>query len=227
LLFVSSGTPPLDTHGSKRHAAARHARIEVAAEQDLLVILVAVLDVLDAEERERAADRQGDAGDQQLLLIELRRADGPRRREAREDEDGGVDRAVLHVQVLVRVRVQLGVVVAIEDIGDEQRREEQHLLRQEQPDAELAGVELVLGVVVVVLDEPRVVAVAALGVRLVAVVRALGVAVVVPVGLVGFLGHLSSSPGGTVGGTGPAPDERPLVGFDSTPATAWACSPLA
>jgi len=52
------------------------------------------------------------------------------------------------------------VVVPVEDVRDEQRREEQHLLRQEQPDAELAGVELVLRVVVVVLDERRGVAVA-------------------------------------------------------------------
>ena len=47
----------------------------------------------------------------------------------------------------------------IQHVRDEQRREEQHLLREEQPDAELAGVELVLRVVVVVLDEPRLIAV--------------------------------------------------------------------
>ena len=64
-----------------------------------------------------------------------RRAHCPRRREAREDEDGGVDRAVLHVEILVRVRVDLGMVVAIEHVGDEQRREEQHLLGEEQPDS--------------------------------------------------------------------------------------------
>src|SRR5262249_22297207 len=61
-----------------------------------------------------------------------------------------------HVEVLVGVRVDLGVVVAVEDVGDEQRREEQDLLGEEQPDPELAGVELVLRVVVVVLDERRV-----------------------------------------------------------------------
>ena len=61
----------------------------------------------------------------------------------------------LHVEVLVRVRVDLAVVDAVQDVRDEQRREEQHFLREEQPDPELAGVELVLRVVVVVLDERR------------------------------------------------------------------------
>ena len=56
------------------------ARIEVAAEQDLLVPLVRVLDVLDAEERARAQDRDREAADQQLALIELRRSAPPTRR---------------------------------------------------------------------------------------------------------------------------------------------------
>jgi hypothetical protein len=88
----------------------------------------------------------------------------PRRGQAGEDQHRGVDRAVLHVEVLVRVRVDLGVVDAIQDVGDEQPREEQHLLGEEQPDPELAGIELVLGVVVVVLDERRAVVRAVLGV---------------------------------------------------------------
>lgn len=69
------------------------------------------------------------------------------------------------------VAVQLGVVVAVQDVGDEQRGEERHLLREEQPDPELARVELVLAVVVVVLDERRAVMVAVIG----AVIRAVGV----------------------------------------------------
>ena len=117
--------------------------------------LVRVLEVLDDEERARAHQRDHDAEDQPLLLIELRAANGPRGRQRREDQDGGVDRAHLHVEVLVCVRVDLRVVVPVEDVRDEQRREEQHLLTEEQPDPELAGVELVLRVVVVVLDERR------------------------------------------------------------------------
>src|SRR6185503_13517807 len=116
---------------------------------------------------------------------------------AREDQHGGVDRAVLHVEVLVGVRVDLGVVVAVEHVRDEQRREEQHLLGEEQPDAELAGVELMLRVVVVVLDE-RVAAVAVL------VASFAGVEIVVGVWLVGLIGgHLCSvcSAGGSVAGS--------------------------
>ena len=137
------------------HATRADARIEVATEQDVLVDLVHVLDLLDVQEGERAQDRHGAAADQAGSLIELRASHAPRCREAREDQHGGVDRAELHVQPLVGVAVDLRVVDPIQDVRDEQRREEQHFLREEQPDPELAGVELVLGVVVVVLDEPR------------------------------------------------------------------------
>src|SRR5262249_51033762 len=81
---------------------------------------------------------------------------------AREDQDGGVDRAEFDVEPLVRIAVNLAVVDTVEDVGHEQRGEEQHLLREEQPDSELAGIELVLSIVVVVLDERR--AVMAVGV---------------------------------------------------------------
>jgi hypothetical protein len=193
--------------GQELAAARADARIEVPAEQDVLVDLVRVLDVLDAEERARTPDRHRDAEDEASLLAQLRAAHGPRRGEAREDQDGGVDRAVLHVQVLVRVRIDLGVVVAIQDVRDEQRREEQHLLGEEDPDPELARVELVLGVVVVVLDERRAVAVA---------MPVIGMAVVVAVRGVWLIGHLSSSPGGMVGGTGSPSARKPLAGWTVT-----------
>jgi len=119
----------------QRVLAGADARIEVAAEQDLLVDLVAVLDVLDAEEGERACDRDRDAGDEALLLVELRAAHGPRRGQRREDEDSCIDRAVLHVEPLVGVAVNLAVVDAVQDVRDEQRREEQDFLREEEPDA--------------------------------------------------------------------------------------------
>ena len=115
--------------------------------------LVRVLEVLDHEEPARTRDGGGEAADQQLRLAELRGAHGPGGREARRDQHAGVDRAHLRVEVRVRVRVDLRVVRPVEDVRDEQRREEQHLLPQEDPDAQLAAVELVLRVVVVVLDE--------------------------------------------------------------------------
>ena len=62
----------------------------------------------------------------------------------------------------------------IHDVRDEQRGEEQHFLREEEPDAELAGIELMLGVVVVVLDEPGLIPVS----PMVAVVSSRGAVIV-------------------------------------------------
>ena len=145
--------------------------------------LVRVLDGLDAEEPERTHDRDREARDEPGLLVLLRAAHSPRRRQRRHDQHRGVDRAPLHVEVVAGVGVDLGVVVAIQDVRHEQRREEQHFLGEEEPDAELGGVELVLGVVVVVLDETRaVVAVPVVVVTVVVVTVVVPVIVVVVVG---------------------------------------------
>jgi hypothetical protein len=118
--------------------------LEVFTGQKSIVVLVRVLHVFHAHERERAGDGDDDVDHQQLLLGQLRVAHRPGGSQAGEEQHAGVDRAQLGIQEVVRVNEHLRVHRAVHGVRAEQPGEEQDFSQQEQPDAELAGVELLL-----------------------------------------------------------------------------------
>src|SRR5438093_627496 len=55
----------------------------------------------------------------------------------RRSEDDGVERAEAYVEVVARLEEGLVIARPVEGVGEEEPAEEHHLLREEEPDAEL------------------------------------------------------------------------------------------
>ena len=128
-------------------------RVGVAFEDErrpghqVLVELVAVLDRLDPEEDRAEHDREDEEHHLRPAPAELRAVHRERHREARADEDGGVEAAEGDVEVMARLRERLRVREAIHGVHEKEPAEEEDLLRDEHPHAELRGTMLVLGAV--------------------------------------------------------------------------------
>ena len=109
-----------------------------------MVVLVS----LHAEEREAQDDGRRHEGDLNFRRApRLRRPDGERHRQARSDEHGGVEGADLPVEVVAGGHEGFGVLHSVDEVCEEQPAEEHHLLRDEDPHAERAGLALLFEVV--------------------------------------------------------------------------------
>src|SRR2546423_14286449 len=111
-------------------------------------IFLAVLESLHAEERQTQKHRRRHEGDLAFgRAARLRGPDGERHRQARSDEHGGVEWADLPVEVVAGGPEGLGVLHTVDEVGEEEPAEEHHLLRDEDPHAERAGLALLFEVV--------------------------------------------------------------------------------
>ena len=119
--------------------------------------LVGILDRFDAQEDRCARQRRGQHRGQQLVLFFLGTANAPRHREGAEQQDAGIDRTELGIQKLAATFKDFRPPGAENRVGTEHPAEEQDFRHQEQPHAQLAAVELLLGRVKVVRQVRRVI----------------------------------------------------------------------
>ena len=97
------------------------------------------------EREEGGADERGDEVEvEPEPLVELGGADAHGDGEAGEEQDDRVQGAPPHVEVERAVGERLRVEHAVHRVGAEEAGEEEHLGGEEEPEAELAGVELLL-----------------------------------------------------------------------------------
>ena len=122
-------------------ASGRYAR----AGQQPFLPLVLVLDELDAQEAEAADERDGQQPDQPPPAAQLRGADRRGHREAAEDQHHRIQRPKRLREIQVGVDENLRMVGPINGIGAEQPGKQQDFRGQEEPDAELARIELLAG----------------------------------------------------------------------------------
>ncbi|MDZ7772024.1 MAG: hypothetical protein U5K31_04690 [Balneolaceae bacterium] len=123
------------------------------ARVDAQVEFVFVLKVLD--HHEHAGQGNGDAqvdGDV-AYLVELGRLDGHGHRQGAPDQHEGVDASPERVKFGGGHRKELGVPDPVDDVGGEESPEHEDLGGQEHPHPELGGVELLLRIHKVVLQE--------------------------------------------------------------------------
>ena len=108
------------------------------------IVLVVVLDALDAKEDEAAENGEAESDAVGVELAFLERDPGPDHGDAGDDQDDGVGEAERDVLDVVGPGAVLGA-EADEEIGGEDRAEEHDLGGEEEPDAELAVIEAGIG----------------------------------------------------------------------------------
>ncbi len=137
--------------------------VEVRAPEELTrqrsnVELVGVLEVLHDHERAGAQERDDQEDARVLLtaplellvlgnaflLADLSGAHGHRRRPTRDEQHDRVECTHLPIEQTRPYRPSLGVPAAEDEVGDEETAEEQDLLAQEEPHADLRSLELLL-----------------------------------------------------------------------------------
>ena len=111
--------------------------VVLARPQKPVLPLGAVLDVLDPHEDEGAGHGGDDQPLEQLELLELRRADRPGDGEGAEDQDHRVEGAEPGVEEVGAENEDLGVVDAVDGVGDQKAPEEENLRPEEEPHPEL------------------------------------------------------------------------------------------
>ncbi len=103
-----------------------------------------VFDILDAEKDEGKQQSQHQMQDKAAALAELGAAHGPGHRQAAGQQDDGVERAQLFIQMDMGMDKHIGMVGAINSVGAEQPAEKEHFGGQKKPHAQFAGLELLL-----------------------------------------------------------------------------------
>lgn len=112
------------------------------APEDAFMNLVAVLNILDAHEAEAAQDGNPEIDDQPATVAQLGTANAPRHRQAAEEQHAGIDGTHVLVKEAVGVLEDFGVVVTIDGVSGKESTEEEDLLCDERPHAQLASFEL-------------------------------------------------------------------------------------
>ncbi len=127
-------------------------RTEVLTGQQAIVELMAVLEVLDHEECGGTCERDREQDGGFLGLVLLSRTNGKSHREARADEDDGIDTTHHAIEMMVCLDKRREVLAPKDGKRAEEAAEEQDFRDEEEPHAHATGVELVRGCVEVVGD---------------------------------------------------------------------------
>ena len=119
--------------------------LEHATGDEVLVPLVAILDVLDPQEGAAENDRGDEPPRNRVATsIGLRGADSQRHGQAAGDQHDGVEGAPANAEEVRASGKGFDIFVAIHSIGTEQPPEEQDFLDDERPHAETGGFVLLL-----------------------------------------------------------------------------------
>ena len=111
---------------------------------EVMLELLGVLEILDDKERRAEQDRENQVDDLADPRSRLRRADREHHRERAADQDGRVEAAHAHIQMVAGRRPRIRVPVAVQDVGHEQAAEEHDFGDQKHPHPQRGRFELLV-----------------------------------------------------------------------------------
>ena len=120
----------------------RRSFIKAGSPDEIVVKLVRVFDVLDAQKIKAEEERQAEKDRQLPFLVRLRAIHRNRHRATAQDENHRIDRAPGCVEVLAAEGEKFRAIPSKNRIQTEQPSEQQHFRTQKQPHAEFCGFKL-------------------------------------------------------------------------------------